>query len=175
MTNVSLLAKVYLAHPREVGLPTNKRDLYHPPPLMRAEVMEFSRRWGRPIKKVPPEWGRVISPILVGIHLDVEGSNPKGAHDSALIQYILWEVGDRVLMWHILMARLRPLEIPRRTLFWYLERYDLKVKDIQKVAMLHPNAKGNWTWTVPLIREVLQGVDNLTLEWYRLAYLMGRP
>lgn len=174
MNNISLLARVYLAHPREVGLPTNKRDLYYPPPLMRTEVIEFSRKWGRPLKTVPPQWGRAISPILVGIHLEVEGTTPKGRHDDALVQYMLWQGGDRVLMWHILMARLRPMEIPRRTFYWYLERYDLQLKDIHKVSMMHPTAKGSWTWTVPLIREVLQGVDTLTLEWYRLSYLVGR-
>lgn len=171
---INLLAKVYLCHPSTVGLPTNKRDLYNPPPLDREQVKVFSGKWGVPIIKVPHEWGVVISPILLAMHLDVEGSNPKAQHDETIIQYILWTGGDKVLMWLILMARTRPEQIPRRTLFWYLERYNLQVKDIQGLGMIHPNHRDDWVWTLKEVRDVLRTVNTMVLDWYRLTYLMGR-
>lgn len=172
--NVNLLARVYLAHPGVVGLPTNKRDLYHPPPLSREQVLVFSKRWGVPMERVPQQWGTAISPILVAIHLEVEGRQPKGNHDEAVVQYILWKAGDKVLMWLVLMARGRPAKIPRRTLFWYLAKYDLQLKDIQDLCVLHPDHKDDWVWTIKEVRTVLRTVDTLVLEWYRLAYLIGR-
>lgn len=174
MTDIHLLARVYLHHPGTVGLPTNRRDLYNPPPLDRAQIKEFSKRWGIPLKRVPPEWGTVMSPILLAMHLEVEGSQPQPLHTECIIQYILWNYGDRLLMWLLLMARARPPEIPRRTFFWYLQRYNLQVKDIQSTGMMYPNHRDDWVWTIPEARKALEDVSTMTLDWYRLVYLMGR-
>lgn len=174
MSNIHLLARVYLCHPGVVGLPTNKRDLYHPPPLDRDQVIPFSQKWGIPMKKVPQPWGTAISPILVAMHLEVEGVRPAPQHCETIIQYILWNGGDKVLMWLLLMARARPENIPRRTLFWYLQRYNLQLTDIQGLGVLHPDHRGNWVWTLKEVRDALRGADTLVVEWYRLAYLVPR-
>lgn len=168
------LAKVYLCHPSEVGLPTRKRDLYHPPPLSRDQIKPFSNRWGIPISKIPKEWGSSISPILLAMHLEVEGTKPESSHTETIIQYLLWNGGDRVLRWLILMAKTRPPTIPRRTFFWYLKEYKLNLSDLWPVAALYPNHRENWEWTLKEVRDALIEVDTLALEWYRLNYLMKR-
>ena len=171
---VNLLAKVYLCHPNVVGLPTNKRDLYHPPPLDREQVLAFSRAWGVPMKKVPHEWGVIVSPILVAMHLEVEGQYPLADHTTTIIQYILWNGGDRVLRWLMHMARTRPAEIPRRTLYWHLNRHELHLEDIHGLCVLHEDYRGDWVWTVREVRDALRTVDTLVVEWYRLVYLTVR-
>jgi hypothetical protein len=173
MSDINLLARVYQCHPSVVGLPTTRYELYNPPPLTRTQVIPYSISWGMPVQVVPEQWGTVISPILVGMHLEVEGRNPKPAHDDAIIQWLLWAAGDAVFMWLVHMARVRPPVIPRRTMFWYLNKYGLRVKDIQATGMMYPNHRDQWVWTLPEVRQCLQDVDALVLEWYRLAYLLG--
>ena len=174
MRKHSLLVKVYLSHPAVVGLPTTKRDLYNPPPLSKEQVPEFCKKWGVPVTRVPKEWGAGISPILVAMHLEIEGKQVKSTHTNTIAQYLLWKGGDKILMYHIHIARRLPPVIPKRTFYWYLCRYNLQIKDVRGLGMLYPNAREEFVWTIKEVRDSLIEIDTLVLEWYRLAYLMAR-
>jgi hypothetical protein len=77
-------------------------------------------------------------------------------------------------MWHIHIAKLRPTEIPRRTFYWYMQKYGIGIADVQKLGMIHSSAKGTYVWALDEVREALIHVDTFVLEWYRLAYLRHR-
>ena len=127
------------------------------------------------ISKVPREWGYVISPILVAIHLEVEGRDVKGSHTESIAQYLLWGGGDRLFMFLIHIARKLNPNIPRRTFYWYLNRYNLSIADIRKLGMVYPDAKGEWVWTLKEVRDSLRKMDTVCVELYRLNYLVMRP
>jgi hypothetical protein len=171
---ISILGKVYLYHPEVVGLPTSKRDLYNPPPLDRGQALEFCKKWGYPSASIPRGWGNTISPILLGMHLEIEGTYISLDHTPTLVQYLLWNGGDTLLSLLLHLARARPPEIPRRTFFWYLRKYGVSSTTLQKLPYMHSNAKGNWVWLLPEIRYSLGTVDDLLLDWYRLAYMRAR-
>ena len=76
-------------------------------------------------------------------------------------------------MFLVNIARKLPPNIPRRTFYWYLKRYGLRIRDIRRLGMVYPNARDEWVWTLGEVRDSLREIDTPSLELYRLSYLMG--